>query len=107
MAQNQFSFQRPTGWTIYFQVRSNNTAWNGSAFVAITSTSWGSVSGNAMTDPNGVGAYAGTFPSAISAATNYGVVAFKQAAGTPATSDVPIGSYNGSWDGTNLGAVTV
>src|SRR5690348_6387972 len=100
MAQNTVTFQRPTGWTIYFQVRSNDTAWDGSSFVAITSGAWPALA-VPMTDTNSVGAYRGTFPSAVPSATSYGLVAFKQAGGSPAPGDPTIGTANFSWDGTN------
>jgi hypothetical protein len=106
MAQNIITFQRPVGWTVYFQVRSNDTAWNGSAFVAMTGGAWTSLAVS-MADPNGVGAYAGIFPAGIPAGSSYGVVAFKQTGGSPSPSDVAIGSANFSWDGTSLGAASI
>lgn len=72
------------------------TIWNGSALEAILAANWATYD-IAMTEASTTGIYQATIP-ALPAGV-YGVTAYLQAGGSPATTDTPLGSSQLVWDG--------
>jgi hypothetical protein len=100
---NKIEIRCPPGWTVYFQYSSDGQLYNGTAFEAALAAHWGTYA-NAAAEQDvaggGTGLYIATFP-ALSPGP-YGVSAFRQAGGAPATTDPSIGGSDVGWDGTNL-----
>lgn len=91
-----------TGKTVYAIIFSAiGQAWNTSgtpAFEALTSAHWTQYAITLTEQATATGIYEGDFPSAI-AAGSYGVIAYNQAGGSPATTDLPVGEEQIPWTG--------
>ena len=87
-----------TGQTVYFLLRNNTgQVWNGSAFEAYVAGNFATYD-IAASEQGTSGFYVGTMPAAI--AGTYNVEARVQAGGSPAQSDLSLGSGPIEWNGT-------
>lgn len=95
---NELIINYPSSSTLYALLfDSTGNAWNGSAFAAPGSANWLDYD-IAMSEIAGTGIYRASMPAA--AAGSYGWVVRKQAGGSPAVSDIAVGSGEIEWDGT-------
>lgn len=105
MADTTLRLPFVAGNTIYTQIRNEtNAIWNGTAYVSYVLANWGTYAVSTPDTPTGAGFYVAQFPTS-SAAGNYSWIQYLQAGGSPAASDVAIGSGGDYWDGTTFGAV--
>lgn len=88
------------GDTLYFQVWSGTSVWNGSAFEVYSDLNW--LTYDLPLGQRGTSSvYAGTFPGAITTGT-YNITIHKQVGGSPAVTDLAAGAGNVDWDGSGF-----
>lgn len=95
----QLSYQ--AGATVYCLIRNRlGQVWNtaSAAFEAYNSSSYADYDVAMVEQGTVSGFYVGTFPAAISAGV-YGIVAKRQAGGSPAETDVTVGTGDLQWNG--------
>ena len=96
---NELVIHYPTGSALYALLfDAIGQIWNGSAFAAPGSASWTDYDIAMSEVATATGIYRASMPAA--AAGVYGWVVRKQAGGSPAVSDVVVGSGKIEWDGT-------
>ena len=89
-----------TGRTVYFLIRnSTGSIWNGTAFEAYVTASYGNYDVVAPEQGTASGFYTAAFPTAITAGS-YSIVAKIQSGGSPAEGDVTAAEGNFDWTGT-------
>lgn len=94
----------PTGWTVYTQIRNEAAEiWNGAAYVAYSVGDWSTYATSTPETPAASGTYVCQFPLA-SPAGYYTWTHYRQAAGTPASSDdmVAFQSVPTYWNGSDF-----
>lgn len=103
---NELQVKWTTGVTVYYQVRSaTGTIWNGSSFETYVTANIATYKIASTEQGSASGYFQGTFPSTISAGV-YNVVAFQQLGGSPAETDIYIGSQTFMWNGSAPSAMS-
>ena len=96
---NELLIHYPTGVTLYALLHdATGQVWNGAAFAAPGSASWTDYDIAMAEVATATGLYRGTMPAA--AAGVYTFVVRKQAGGSPAVTDIAVGSGRIEWSGT-------
>src|SRR5579883_580281 len=97
---NEIHAPYQTGATLYAVILNpaNGQVWNGSSFGAIVGASWGTYA-VALTQQSTTPIYETSFPAGITAPGNYTVLVYRQAGGSPATTDTLVASGSITWGG--------
>jgi hypothetical protein len=98
---NELQVPYPTGKTLYTVVfNATGQAWNTATpgFENVTSANWAHYAIALSEQATATGLYEGSFPAV--AAGSYGVVAYRQAGGSPAVGDLAVATEQVEWDGT-------
>ena len=102
---NELVIHYPPGSTLYALLfDATGQVWNGSAFATPSSANWLDYNISMFEVATATGIYRGTMPAA--AAGVYGWTVRKQAGGSPAVSDIVVGTGRIEWSGTAEVALT-
>lgn len=99
----------PTGWTVYTKIAdANGNVWNGTAYVAYLVANWATYATATPETPAGSGTYVCQFPLS-SPAGYYTWIHYKQAGGSPASTDPEVGWSPAPvyWNGSTFGVTPV
>jgi len=107
MADTTLRLRYPTGKTLYTQIENGPSVYNKDtpAFESYLVANWAHYAVLTPETPASSGRYVAQFPTG-SPAGNYSWTTYLQAGGSPASTDVPVGSGGGYWDGTTFGGAS-
>lgn len=113
MADTLITASPGTGLTVYLQLFTGTTVWNGTAFVSVVTANWTTYAVAMPETPAGFGQYvldvaalAAAHPSAI-VAGDYSWRIFLQSGASPASTDGGLGGGTAYWSGSTFGVGTV
>lgn len=106
MPENTLSFPGTTGTAANLYIERNGQYWNGTAFAAIVNANWTTYA-LLGTEQGTTGVFIWTVPATLPAAPKYGFIVRQRAGAGAAPTDSVLGSLVASWNGTDLGTVTV